>query len=212
MNISDDTRIKIRTKIAEIENQTRSELVCMITKRSARYVYFPLLLSCAASLFLPALPALLKSWDYSFEVKFLDQAAVFLVLASLFLLSPVGRLLTPKWLKIQNCTRYCLEQFFAHRLHETAERSAILFFVSWEEKFVNVVADKGIHEKIDEKIWKDIVEEFISKVKERQIEVGFLSSLEKFGALLIKHFPADSINKNEISNHLIEFDGPDYLS
>lgn len=212
-NISDDTKTKIRNKIAEIERQTNSELVCIITRKSARYVFFPLIMAALIALFLPALEIAGHIFGYHEKVlTFQHQTIAFVVLALLFLFTPLNCFLTPRWIRHQNCNRYCTEQFFVHGLHETENRSAILFFVSWDEKFVRIIADKGINEKIDQDVWIDLVKDFIVKVKAKEIEAGFLNSIEKAGALLIKNFPAHAASNDEISNHLIILARPEYVS
>ena len=121
-------------------------------------------------------------------------------------------MLTPKWLKQQNCSRYSSEQFFAHRLHETSERNAVLIFVSWNEKFVTVVADKGINDKVQQGSWHALVDEFIRDVKANELERGFLQIVGSAGELLVENFPTESLGSDELPNHLIEMDGPVYLS
>lgn len=213
MRISDETQTKIQSRIAEIEKQTTCELICLITQKSARYVFCPLFIAALLSLFLPVLEIAWDFFGYSeIALTFQHQAIAFVLLSSLLAFTPFNRLLTPKWVMRQNCDRYCMEQFFAHKLNETTGRNAILFFVSWDEKFVRVIADKAIHDKVDQKIWDEIVKDFIAKAKSKSIEDGFIGSIEKAATILIENFPADALKNDELPNHLIVLSGPEYVA
>lgn len=149
--IDDTTRKLIKDRIADVEKSCESELVCLVTKRSARYVVYPLLTAAVLSLILPITQALAGLLGFpGFVLTFQLQTIFFAILAIVFTCTPVGHMVTPRWLKKQNCDRYSTEQFFRHHLHETRARNAILIFVSWEEKYVTIVADKGINERVQQ--------------------------------------------------------------
>jgi putative membrane protein len=208
MNKIDETaKAKISDSIAKVERQCESELVCLITRRSARYVLFPLLMAALTALFMPILGAF-----SAVEISFTHQVVLFVILAGMFVFTPLSHKLTPKWLKHQNCSRYSVEQFFRQRLHETKSRNAILIFVSWEEKFVTVVADQRINEKVQQNDWDKLVSDFTHNVKTGEIEQGFLQIVSGAGEMLTKFFPVKAAKKDELPNHLIELDEPGYLS
>lgn len=211
--LSQDAKARIREKIAEAERTTQSELVCLITRRSARYVFFPSILAALLALFLPVVgPLLSLAGGPELEIGFQHQTVLFIVLAGLLVMTPLGLLVTPRSVKRQNAQRFATEQFFANRLHETDDRAAILLFVSLDEHVVEVVADTGINEKVDQSTWDGMVKDFVSRVKANEIEAGFLGIVAAAGAVLTEHFPAKERNEDELPNHLIELDGPGYLS
>jgi putative membrane protein len=207
------TKTLIQERIADVEKACDSELVCLLTKRSARYVLYPLLTAAVLALMLPLAQALawLLGFD-NFVLRFQHQTIAFAILATLFTLTPLNHMVTPKWLKQQNCERYSAEQFFRHHLHETPARNAILIFVSWEEKFVTIIADKGINERVQQSDWDSLITGFVTAIKADDMANGFLSIIGGAGDLLIKHFPLDSPKTNDLPNHLIELDGAPYIS
>jgi len=211
--LDNDSKSRISSKIADIERKTNSELICLIAPQSARYFFFPLFLSALVALFSPILEPIIVSLGFTeFMYTFEHQTIFFLLLAALFMFTPFNMFLTPKWLRTQNCTRFSVEQFFAHRVDETKDRSGVLIFVSWKERFVTVVADKGITEKVDQAAWDDLIIGFTQHVKNKKIEQGFLEMIDKSGRLLIDNFPAKAINEDELPNHLIEITRPNYIS
>lgn len=211
--IDDATKALIQVRIADVERTCDSELVCLVTKRSARYVIYPLLIAAILSLMLPLTQAVAGWFGFhDFTLSFLHQTTFFAVLAFLFTCTPIRHMVTPKWLQHQNCARYSTEQFFRNHLHETRARNAILLFVSREERYVTIVADKGINERVKQSDWDDLILGFVSALKADDMANGFLSIIDGAGDLLIKHFPVESPKTDELPNHLIELDTAPYIS
>lgn len=207
------TKILIRDRIADVEKTCESELVCLVTKRSARYLLYPLLTAAVLSLILPITQVLAELFGFpGFVLSFQHQTIFFAILAVMFTCTPAGHQVTPRWLKQQNCDRYSTEQFFKQHLHETRARNAILIFVSWEEKYVTIVADKGINERVQQSDWDDLILGFVNAIKADEMADGFLSIIGGAGDLLIKHFPVKSAKSDELPNHLIELDAAPYIS
>lgn len=205
--IDDDSKTQIRDRIAEVERNCESELVCLVTTRSARYVLFPLLIAAVSALFMPIIGLFFDG-----AVNFQHQTVLFVILAALFVFTPLSHKLTPKWLKQQNCDRSSVEQFFRQKLHETKSRNAILIFVSWDEKFVTVVADRGINQEVQQGDWDKLIADFILDVKANEMERGFLQIIGGAGDLLASNFPVKTTKVDELPNHLIELQGSDYVS
>lgn len=209
-NINDTARDNIRNQIAEIERHCDSELVCLITKSSARYMLFPLLIAALVALVMPVVQAL-PVWP-DIETTFTHQTMLFFALAAVFVFTPLRNRLTPKQIRIQNCERFASEQFFRHQLHDTKARNGVLIFVSWDEKFVTVIGDKGINAKVGQRDWDMLISDFIGQVKTGEIEKGFMQITRGAGDLLMEHFPVTTAKTDELPNHLIETDRPIYIS
>lgn len=209
----DVTRALIQQKISEVETRCDSELVCLVTRRSARYLIYPLLVAAILSLLLPVTEGLagLAGFD-NVPLRFEDQLMFFVLCALLFCLTPLRGVVTPRWLKSQNCQRYGNELFFRHHLHETSRRNGILVFVSWEERHVAIIADKGINDRVPQSAWDDLISDFVTSIKADDMATGFLSIIGGAGDLLIRHFPKDEPAKNELANHLIEVNAVPYVS
>lgn len=211
--IDEATKALIIERIADVEKTCDSELVCLVTRRSARYLLYPLLTAAILSLMLPLTQAFAELFGFhDFTLRFQHQTIFFAILAILFTCTPIRHMVTPKWLQHQNCARYSTEQFFRHQLHETRARNAILIFVSWDEKYVTIVADKGINERVQQADWDDLILGFVNAIKADDMASGFLSIIGGAGDLLIKHFPVENPKTDELPNHLIELDAATYVS
>jgi putative membrane protein len=194
---------RIAEAIRTAEARTSGELVTVIARAADDYVYIPLLWASLAALSVPAIV-----WVSGVELRFLAlygvQLAVFLALSLLFRWTPLKMRLIPRAVKEHRASRLAWQQFFAQGLHHTRERTGVLLFVSLAERYVEIVADRGIHEKVTEGAWDAIVAAFIGHVKRGDIAQGFVSAIEGCGTLLAEHFPRPAEDRNELPNRLIE--------
>jgi putative membrane protein len=133
------------------------------------------------------------------------QTLAFLVVSlALWFSRPLRFALTPRWLKRERVHKAALEQFLARGLHLTAARTGVLIFLAREEHHAEIVADEGIHTKVDETQWADIVTRMIDKLRTGD-EAGALKlAIHDSGGLLAAHFPPGSDNPDELPNALIE--------
>jgi putative membrane protein len=80
----------------------------------------------------------------------------------------------------------------------------VLFFVSLAERYVEIVADKGIHEKLGETRWRAIIEVFVNQQSRGRVVDGFVDAIGACGKAMAEHFPPDPDSANELSDGLIE--------
>ena len=93
--VTDAMRADIRKAVEELEKVTTGEMVCVVTQSSARYVLFPLLWAALISLLLPLANPLLFTGAEGFTVTFAEQSGLFVILAALFVLTPLRHKVTP---------------------------------------------------------------------------------------------------------------------
>jgi putative membrane protein len=132
-------------------------------------------------------------------------------LVTAFTLTPLKLLITPNAVIIGQCKRYALENFFALKVHETENRSGVMIFVSLNERRIDIIADKGIDDKVNPDEWQNTLNALIEKIKSNEVERGFIDAITSTGALLESHFPAKKKNINERPNHLIELKKSCYI-
>jgi putative membrane protein len=96
-----------------------------------------------------------------------------------------------------------LQAFYAHRLHHTKDRTAILIMVSLLEHRVEVLADAGINEKVSSDTWRGIVNHMIARIKTNELAEGLCIAVRECGEILAKDFPGQHDNPDELSNRLI---------
>ena len=196
-------RAEITTAIQAAERRTSGEFVAVVARTSDTYRSVALLWAAALALVLPA-PLLLFSHLRYLSVYEL-QIAVFILLLLAFEFVPALHMaLVPKSLRHARASRLARAQFYEQGVQLTREHSGVLLFVSLAERYVEIVADKGIHEKIGEARWQQIVDGFTAKVGAGDVVGGFTGAIAACGAAMAEHYPARADDVDELSDGLIE--------
>jgi putative membrane protein len=201
--LSEQESQDIAQAIAAVEARTRGELVTVVARAADDYLFFPLLWAALLALAIPGALVLSGSavmTEYAYEA----QVTGFLLLALLFNQAPMKRRLIPRALQRSRAHRLAVEQFFAQNLHHTAERTGVLIFVSVAERYVEILADQGIHARVPAGAWDGVVADFTGAVRAGRVAEGFHRAVKACGDLLVEHFPAGPGDKNELPNRLIE--------
>jgi putative membrane protein len=200
---TDAERQQITTAIQAAEKRTSGEFVAVVARASDAYLAMALLWAAGLALILPA-PLLLFS-----HLRYLDiyqlQAVAFILLVLAFEFLPgLHMALVPKRLRHARASRLAHAQFYEQGVQLTRGHSGVLLFVSMAERYVEIVADKGIHEKIGEARWQEIVDGFVTKVQAGDITGGFTSAIAACGEAMAQHYPAQPEDTDELSDGLIE--------
>jgi putative membrane protein len=201
--LADEDRRRITAAIRDVESRTSGELVTIVARASDGYAAFPLLAAAFLALLAPAVV-----WIAAPNLDHLDvyaiQLGTFIVVAALALWHPLRIRLVPAAIKRRQAGRLAKEQFHALGLDRTRGRTGILLFVSVAERYVEILADRGIDEKVPPGTWKEIVATFTQQIRDRKIADGFVGALTACGTLLISHFPRAADDRNELPDVLIE--------
>lgn len=213
--LTESEKASLTAKINHAESQTRAEIVTVIAQSSDGYRYIPTLWAALIALSVPGLYYLwinltsagwgtLESIQQSALWLYPVQVLVFLGLGMIFQIPKARVWMVPNSVKRQRAARHAREQFFLQKLHETEGRTGILIFVSVAEHYVEIIVDSSIAEVVDDSIWNDTVNEFISHVRAGHIAKGFESTIEHCRVVAWENFPAPEGRPDELPNHLIE--------
>lgn len=207
--LNQEQKDSIRDAIREAESRTSGEFVAVLAQESDGYRFIPLLWAALVALVTPAVVLVLSKFS-AFWIEpgladvYLIQILVFLVGIALFGLSPLKMALIPTRVKHMRASRLAHEQFHRQGLANTEGSTGVLLFVSVAEHYVEIIADRGIHQKVEEGAWDAIVADFVRRVAVGQITEGFLAAIDGCGSLLQQHFPREGGDVDELPNHLIE--------
>lgn len=204
IRFSADEKARITAAIHAAEKNTSGEFVAVVTRASDHYVLLPLLWSAILALLFPGaclLAGVSDRWVHIYHLQLL----IFIVLTLLILSVPGLHIwLIPTRIKHARASRLARAQFYEQGAQLTAHHSGVLFFVSLAERYVEIVADKGIHEKLGESHWKGIIDAFVARVRDGQVVDGFVEAIGACGAAMAAHYPPDPHDINELSDGLIE--------
>lgn len=202
--ISTKEKEHIKKLITEAETRSHSELVPMIVSTSDIY---------------PAAhwrAAIIVSFLFSLALYFSPLAIInpiyflWIQIPGLFIgywmgnIPAITRLLITKEEIECEVTQRAIEAFYEHNLHVTERHNGVLIFISLLERRIKIITDVGVKEKIDQKIWDEIVSDFSIEVKEKKFTEALINTIGASSAVLENYFPkAASSKKNELKNDII---------
>ncbi|MHB8415571.1 MAG: TPM domain-containing protein [Acidiferrobacteraceae bacterium] len=201
---SDSERGRVTEAIHEAERKTSGEFVAVVAHAVDHDVFVALLWSAVLALFLPGFVFLmLPKFSGARWIEW--QMGVFLVTAAVLVFTPgLAMRLIPKHIRHARARRFARAQFYEQGVHTTHDHSGVLFFVALAERYVEIVADKGIHERVGEAQWQKIIDSFLEPVRQGDIIGGLVAGIEACGRAMERHYPADPDAAHELSDGLIE--------
>jgi putative membrane protein len=176
----------------------------MVTRASARYFAIGLMWAALIALSVPLPLILLTNWPV--EQIYAAQLAVFALALALILWDPLRFALVPKSVKHAEAHKRAVEEFVAQNLHTTKGRTGVLIYVSFAERYAEVIADEGIYKKVPQDTWNGLIEILTTHLGRGQRVEGFVHAIDACGKILASHFPPGRIDRNELPNHLIMLD------
>jgi putative membrane protein len=199
---SQEEKERIRQAVLAAEQNTSGEIVPLVVNASARYTEIELL-GLVIGLGIATLAAALLGdpWahDYAFSWPMTGAAAGFFLCRIPWI---KRRLLTRGRLNDAVLQR-SLAAFTAQGLHRTRDHTGILLFVSLLERDAEVLADKGINEKVPQGTWDEVVRILTTELKAGRACDGFCKAIDRCGAILAEHFPRAPDDKDELPNRLV---------
>jgi uncharacterized membrane protein len=83
------------------------------------------------------------------------------------------------------------EVFEKLKMHKTAQRNAVLFYLAVEDHKFAILGDAGINSVVAENFWENIKEEMLGHFKTKAFTEGLRKGIEMSGQQLQQHFPYD---------------------
>ncbi|MEE9336345.1 MAG: hypothetical protein V3U65_19830 [Granulosicoccaceae bacterium] len=219
--LTGNEKAALASQIRQAESQTSAEIVTIITDQSDHYRYIPMLWAALLALAVPGLYFLYQyltshGWTYPGESAetlarlYYVQVLLFFALGMLIQYPPFRFWLIPKSVKHGRAARHAREQFLLQNLHHMSSRTGVLVFVSVAEHYVEIIVDSEVAAVVDNDVWVETVEDFISCVKRNEIAEGFTRTIDHCNNVLSKTFPANNVPSNgsakndQLPNNLIE--------
>ncbi|HWI38524.1 MAG TPA: TPM domain-containing protein [Burkholderiales bacterium] len=105
--------------------------------------------------------------------------------------------LSPAHLRIS--TRERARQVFAQLgVWDTEENSGVLVYVQLVDRRIEIVADRGIAQRVAQAEWDAVCRAMERAFKRRDYQTGSLAAVGTVTDILARHFPASGANPNEL--------------
>lgn len=210
---------RIKKAVADVEKNTNGEIALALTPESSDYSMQELFWSIVVGLavFSGMIPFAKQIYTWLSSIFWVEPLwllplfyglVTFAVIVLCYCISNIpviDRLIVPKQIRSLKVQNRAMRYFTESGVYATKDHSGILIFVSWVEREVRIVADKGICEKVPQIVWDDIaltVSKGFLVGKASTITDSFVEAIVKCGKILIENFPAKKENPNEIEDDL----------
>lgn len=87
-------------------------------------------------------------------------------------------------------------------MNKTVDRNAVLFHVNFEKKYLTIIGDVGIHEKVHQSYWDHLHDYITSEFAKGNYYQALKSAILETGIELKKYFPVTGENPNQLPNEI----------
>jgi len=99
-----------------------------------------------------------------------------------------------------NIEEMARREFHGIGMAKTKNQTGILIFLLMDEKKFFILADEGIHTKVEEITWTKIAEEMSSHFSKKNFHQGVIHGVQAVGKVLSRFFPRKADDRNELPN------------
>ncbi len=205
MLFTPEERKQIESRVEAAEKRTSGEIVVAIVPSSGGYAW--VFWACAASgaglasLIIGTLS--FTEWPFS-ALQMLEWQIVGTCIGLGLAFPPaVRRLWVSKKVRAAKVHRQSLAAFTAAGIAGTRERTGILIYISEFEHRVEILGDKGIHEKVGSGFWDAQVKHIIEGIRGKYAARAVQEAVDQMGEKLAQHFPVRAGDHNELPNRIL---------
>ncbi|MBI9078864.1 MAG: TPM domain-containing protein [Pseudodesulfovibrio sp.] len=94
--------------------------------------------------------------------------------------------------------------FYLNGLHRTRDLTGVIIYVSVFERSVQVLADKGINDKVDPEVWNEVVDMITEGIRAGRAGEALCQGVKRCGELIVEHFPVKHDDTDELPNLIVE--------
>ena len=109
-----------------------------------------------------------------------------------------GALHSTPLFKGQSARERAIEVFSQLRVWDTEHNNGVLIYLLLADRDVEIVADRGIHAKVDSKEWEKVCREMEAHFKQANFKDGVVKGIQAIAQHLAKHFPTHGNGQNEL--------------
>lgn len=188
---------KVAEHVARAERGTAGEIVVVLAERSDGYERQRAAVSFASTLFVAV-------GVYTF-VAAMHPLWVLCGEAPLMLLGwwvsgqpAVMRAIVPAGVRASAVKARARQLFLEQGVSETKQRSGVLLYFSEAERRIELLADRGIHERVGPEVWQALVDSVVDAIRSGRAAEGIVAAIDAIGVSLALHFPPASDDVNEL--------------
>ena len=211
MQLTEQERTIIATRVAELEARTGTQVVTAVVGKSDSYPEAPWKAFAlgAAATSLACVMWQLTAGGWSADTPETGHVLVILASGALpallaILHAPFARLFVDRIRRDVEATQFAQSLFFRRRLDRTRRRVGILLLVSVFERKVVILADEGFDGSIDARDWAALTRRIAFLLRHSTTAMALRAGLEAMEAMLLERGFAGSGPANELPEAPLE--------
>ena len=100
----------------------------------------------------------------------------------------------------QSARERAIDVFSQLRVWDTQHNNGLLIYVLLADRAVEIVADRGIHDKVSPGEWNQVCRQMEAAFRQAKHEEGVVAGVQAVTRQLALHFPARGHGENELAN------------
>lgn len=211
---------RISRSIEEAEKHTGGEIVTAIIPESGDYKAQELLFAIASGvaayillvIFSEPLGRSLENWFWMESPVLLPLSMITITLLTgalayaLAQIPVIDRRIIGKRGMAETVRRRALRHFVESAAYDTLDHTGVLLFISVLERRVELIADRGISEKVEASAWENIVNTLVRGIKDKRSVEAIEMAVKSIGELLAEHVPPRPDDIDELTNRPTELE------
>jgi len=101
-------------------------------------------------------------------------------------------------LRGQTARERAIDVFSQLRIWDTERNNGVLIYLLLADRDVEIVADRGIHEKVGAREWERICRKMEAAFRQADYEGGVIGGIQEVTRHLAEHFPPIGDDRNEL--------------
>jgi putative membrane protein len=189
LGLSDAERHQIEAAVAAAESRTAARFAAVIAHACDDYPAYPMLWAALIALIVGdvvalAWPVLATWWVVAL------QAALFVAADVLLHHKRLRYRMVPRRIKKMHAQKLARLEFAALLHDRTPGDVGLMLFIAEAERHVEILADRGIDERVDQAAWDQIITDFVAGCGADRVADALVSAIAACAAILERHFPA----------------------
>lgn len=203
LNFDNIDKQRIESSIKMVEEQTNGEVVPIVFKKSDNYPGSHLRSAILFGMLFP-IALYLVPIDFGRPEFYVYTQILGLAFGYLIAFRPsIKRLFCTFGEMKEEVYQRSVQAFMENGLHLTKENNGVLVAISLMERKIEILADKGINEKVAKGTWKDITKVIAKDLKRGSLNDALVDAIQEVGKHLKEHFPKTECDTDELSNQLL---------
>ncbi|MCP4913335.1 MAG: hypothetical protein GY909_09455 [Oligoflexia bacterium] len=203
LNYNSIDKQRIESSIKMVEEQTNGEIVPVVFKKSDNYPGSHLRCAILFGMLFPIALYLIPI-DFGRPELYVYVQIIGLALGYLLAYRPsIKRLFCTFGEMKEEVYQRSVQAFMENGLHLTKENNGVLVAISLLERKIEILADKGINEKVSKDTWKNITKIIAKDLKSGSINDALVDAIQEVGKHLKEHYPKTECDQDELSNQLL---------